>query len=117
MMPLDAVPQPRRSAGANALTVLLYAALERGAVLCCRSCSIERPSVTARLAAGAAFLPFSAIMGAGIALVWRTRRLASARRLAARSLGPGDGHGRRLRDRSAFRASDPAYWTRLSCPD
>lgn len=62
MMPLDLF-RNRTFAGANALTVVLYAALN-GALFLLPFVLVEvhRYSATA---AGAAFLPFSAIMGAG----------------------------------------------------
>jgi EmrB/QacA subfamily drug resistance transporter len=62
MMPLDLF-RNRTFAGANALTVVLYAALN-GALFLLPFVLVEVHGYSAT-AAGAAFLPFSAIMGAG----------------------------------------------------
>jgi EmrB/QacA subfamily drug resistance transporter len=83
MMPLDLF-RHRTFAGANALTVVLYAALN-GALFLLPFVLVEvhRYSATA---AGAAFLPFSAIMGAGSR--WSGRLAAHIGARVQLTLGP-----------------------------
>ena len=92
MMPLSLFHN-REFSGANALTVLLYAALS-AALFLLPFQLIEVHGYSA-LAAGAAFLPFSAIMGLGSR--W-SGGLVDRFRLAAPARDRPSAHGRRLRD-------------------
>jgi EmrB/QacA subfamily drug resistance transporter len=104
MMPL-ALFRNRDFSGANALTVLLYAALG-GALFLLPFLLIQGQSYSA-LAAGAAFLPFSAIMGLGSR--WAGGLVDKFGARLPLVIGPGLTAAGYVA--LGFSAGNPSYWT------